>query len=303
VRRVAFALVAIAIVGGTVLDRPAPKPEIRRGEWRVLEADLHAHTRFSDGFLSPFDLVIQGRRRGLDVLAVTEHNSVFPGKMARFWSGVVDGPTILVGEEVTTNRFHLHGIGIESRIDPSQSVAGVIKDIHAQGGIAIAAHPVKRYWKTFVPVEKELDGAEVMHPIAFGQQRGGWRWDEMRDFYVNAQKGGAHLTAVASSDYHFFSPLGVCRTLVFAKSGAAPDVLEALKNGRTVVHDLEGNAYGDPKMIELLQKEPYPNGLHDYDYQGSGLPDRVLRTLGWLGLLGVILFRNALGTRKKEAKK
>ena len=73
------------------ISDPAPvRMETRRGEWRVLEADFHAHTRFSDGFLSPLDLVLQARRRGLDVLAVTEHNNVFPALIARSYARHVD---------------------------------------------------------------------------------------------------------------------------------------------------------------------------------------------------------------------
>jgi len=83
------------------------RPATYRGGYRVLEVDLHAHTRFSDGFLSPFDLVLQARRRGLDALAITEHNILFPAQLGRWFSRLTSGPTILVGEEVTTRRFHV----------------------------------------------------------------------------------------------------------------------------------------------------------------------------------------------------
>ena len=38
--------------------------------------ELHAHTHFSDGLLSPAELVDLGVDRGLGVLAVTDHDSV-----------------------------------------------------------------------------------------------------------------------------------------------------------------------------------------------------------------------------------
>jgi hypothetical protein len=112
----------------------------------------------------------------------------------------------------------------------------------------------------------------------------------MRDFYEKALAGGHRLTAIGSSDYHFGSPLGVVRTLVFAKDDGEAAVLEALRAGRTVVHDLDGNAYGDAAMIEALAREPYTPRPQDYGYRGSGVADRVARSVGWLGLVGLVLF-------------
>jgi predicted metal-dependent phosphoesterase TrpH len=277
------------VIGTRVDDAPERTPTWRAG-WRVLEADFHTHTRMSDGLLGPFDLVVQARRRGLDVLAITEHNNVFPAKMGRAFSRVTSGPTVLLGEEVTTNRFHLIAIGIRERIAAGPPLGDTIDAIHRQGGVAIAAHPVKRYWARFDAVMDKLDGAEVMHPLAYGTGRGGWSWDDMRDFYLRARKAGHPLTAVGSSDYHFGSPLGVTRTLVFAKQNDEYEVMDALRHGRTVVFDLEGRAYGDPELIRALEAEPYTPRAPDYGYRGNGFMDRAGRLLGLVGLLCMVLF-------------
>ena len=294
--RVSAALCAIGVLVGTARDDRPPRPPSFRGGYRVLEADFHAHTRFSDGFLSPFDLVIQAERRGLDVLAITEHNMTFPGKMGRWFAKVTGGPTILVGEEITTRRYHLHGVGLSATVHAGDPLHDVLEEIHRQGGVAIAAHPVRRYWGAFNAEIEHIDAVEVMHPLAYGGGRDGWHWDQIRDFYTNALASGHRLTAIGSSDYHFFSPLGVCRTLVFARGDGEGAVLEALRTRRTVVFDLEGKAYGDPEMIALLEKEPYEMRPQDYGYRGSGALDRVARALGWLGLLGLILF----GSRRRR---
>ncbi|APR75032.1 Hypothetical protein A7982_00378 [Minicystis rosea] len=287
-------LVALGIVAGSALDRAAPRATARRGGYRVLEADFHAHTRFADGFLSPFDLVIQAERRGLDVLGVTDHNILFPALMSRWFSRIVGGPTIIPGEEITTRRYHLHGVGLRERVDASAPLPEVLAAIHRQGGIAIAAHPVRHFWPAFQAEIDHIDAAEVMHPLAFGGGGNDWAWDEMRSFYENARAEGHPLTAIGSSDYHFGSPLGVCRTLIFATDDSEAAVVDALKAGRTVVHDLHGRAYGDAAMIALLEREPYTPRPQDYGYRGSGLADRLARAFGWLGLVGLIL----LGRRR-----
>jgi predicted metal-dependent phosphoesterase TrpH len=296
--RLAAALVVIGIAGGTALDRIPARPVTFRGGYRVLEADFHAHTRFCDGFLSPFDLVLQAQRRGLDVLAITEHNVTYPAFVGRWFARRVGGPTVLIGEEVTARRFHLHGVGLTRRVDASAPLHDVIADIHAQGGVAIAAHPVGRFREAFVPELDRLDASEVMHPLAFQERGPGWRWAEMRDFYEGALAAGHRLTAVGSSDYHFGSPLGVCRTLVFATDDGDAAVLDALKAGRTVVHDLDGRAYGDPAMVEALVKEPYSMREQDYGYRGNGPADRMARAAGWLGLVGLVLF----GLRRRPVR-
>ena len=284
-------LFALGISMGTLVDPTPPREVTMRAGLRVLEADFHAHTRFSDGVLSPIDLVVQARRRGLDVLGVTEHNMVFPGKIARWFSRAIGGPTIVVGEEVTTKAFHVHAIGVETKIAPRQSLSKILDDIHAAGGVAVAAHPVKSFWPYFLPVRDKLDGAEVMHPIAYGGRGDpAWRWEQMRAFYTDALASGHRLTAVGSSDYHFFSPLGITRTLVFAERDDAGAVLDALRHGRTVVYDLEGRAYGDPDLVAALEREPYAPRAQDYGYAGTGALDRFARTCGWLGIVGLLLF-------------
>lgn len=291
-----LAALVIGVVGGAVGDVHPARPVAMRAGYRVLEADFHAHTRFSDGFLSPFDLVDQADRRGLDVLAVTEHNVVFPARWARAYSELVHGPTIVVGEEVTTHDYHLLALGIEHRIDARRPLRAVIATVHRDGGIVAAAHPTKRFSGPFEEVVDDLDATEVMHPIAFQDQSTIGRWGEMRDFYESARARGANLAPLGDSDYHFASPLGVVRTYVFIRDTgvheeSAASVIDAIRARRTVVFDLQGKGYGDPALVSALQEEPLPPRNADYGYRGSGAVDRVTRVVGFLGLLGLIVFR------------
>ena len=41
-----------------------------------MKIDLHSHTLCSDGVLSPADLVARAAEKGVDVLAITDHDSV-----------------------------------------------------------------------------------------------------------------------------------------------------------------------------------------------------------------------------------
>lgn len=297
------ALLAAVGVGSAQDAAPARDATFRQGR-RVLEADFHAHTRFSDGFLSPFDLVLQARRRGLDAFAVTEHNLVFPALWARWFSGLVGGPTVVVGEEITSKHFHVIALGLERRVRAGAPLRDVAREVHAQGGLVIAAHPVKRFWQSLVPARDVLDGAEIMHPVAFRAEGAGeasergFRWEEMRAFFEDATRDGHGLVAIGSSDYHFMSPLGVCRTYVFLEPGAASahaarpteaDVLAALRAKSTVVVDAQGKSWGPPELVRALADEPMPERDHDFGYGGRGPLDRAARALGFFALLGLVL--------------
>lgn len=288
-------LVLAGLAIGTAEDPRPPRPEVRRGPWRVLSADFHAHTRFSDGFLSPPELVMQAERRGLDVIAVTEHNLLFPARLARAWSELVGGPTVLLGEEITTRAYHVTAIGIEEVISPYLPLSEVIAEAHRQGGIVIANHPWRRYWSALLPALGELDAIELMHPTSM---RTGGRFSgaDIFAFHEEALRRGRRLTVIGTSDYHFGSALGRPRTLVFAESASAEHVMDALRAGRTVVRTPDGALRGDPEAIALIEAAPLDALERDWDWaqRGASDLDRVGRVLGLAGLVGMLVFRRRL---------
>jgi predicted metal-dependent phosphoesterase TrpH len=291
--RIGAIALAVSIAIGTSIDPDGRDAPTVRAGYRVLQIDLHAHTTFSDGTFSPFDVVLQARRRGLDAVAVTEHNLLFPARMARWFSTRIGGPTVLLGEEVTSARAHVVAVGIEHAVAPGP-LDEVIASIHAQHGIAIAAHPVKLFWPATDPVATRFDGAEVMHPVAWSVGRSGWRWSEMRDWWLRVRderaKDGEPFAAIGSSDAHFGATLGMDRTLVFARDDDATSIVDALRAGRTVTWDLEGNAYGDPAMIDALARDPLP--VKDrHAHRPQNVLDRASRLLGLAGALLVLFFR------------
>lgn len=296
---VAAGLYALSVIVGTATDDRPERPVQTRGEWRVLQGDFHAHSRFSDGFLTPPDLVAQAERRGLDVLAITEHNLVFPAKIARWWSELTGGPTIIVGEEITTSEYHIHAFGIEERISPMLTLREVIDETHRQGGLAIAAHPVERFYEAFFSVLDVLDGTELMHALSFRRAnpvgapatRGGWTGEALVGFYEEALRRGKRLIAIGSSDYHFGGALGMPRTYVFARGTSDVDVMEALRAGRTVVIGPDKRLWGDPACVALLEKEPLPPETWEYTTGPNGALDVIGRVLGLAGLVALVALR------------
>jgi hypothetical protein len=284
-------LLVLGLAGGALSDESRTAPPERRGGYVVLAAELHAHTRFSDGVLSPFELVLAARRAGVHALAVTEHNTLWPSRLARWFSERIGGPIVLVGEEVTTRAYHVLALGLREAVAPAANVADVVAEVHRQGGVAIAAHPAAGFWPALDPVATAFDGIEVVHPAAFRNGARGFRWADMVAFYERAREARPRITAVGTSDYHLFKTLGLCRTLVFAREPTAEGILDALREGRTVVHAPDGRTFGDRALAELVAREPLADVEHEVGYRPRGALDAVSRLFGWLGLLGLVLVR------------
>ena len=75
-------------------------------------ADLHVHTRISDGIFTPEDAVKQARRAGLAAMAIADHDSI-DGIQAAIWAGRKYGVEIIPAVELSSgiDNHELHIVG------------------------------------------------------------------------------------------------------------------------------------------------------------------------------------------------
>jgi hypothetical protein len=251
--------------------------------YHVLAADFHIHSfPFSWGVLSPWETIHEASRQGLDVIAMTPHNHTWIARAAKWLSTFSGKPTVLVGEEIHSIGYHVLAIGIHETIPWRQSAASAIEEVHRQGGVAIAAHPFGPYTHYDADALGKLDGAEVVHPVALRSEE---RASEMRRFF-----GLRPMTALGDSDYHLaaLSPqvgdMSCCRTYLFVRERSEKDILDALREGHTVVYD-RGHTYGDPAMIQLAAED---GRLPRLATAGTGRRPIVMFS-GILGILGLLV--------------
>jgi predicted metal-dependent phosphoesterase TrpH len=280
-RRASIVLLVMAFVAGTAADRAPVRAPILLGGYRVLAADFHAHSSmWSDGALTPFGLVLEAERQGLDVIAITGHNEVWDSKVGRWYAERIGGPIVLTGQEIITHWHHVIAVGIDRVVDWRLSVDDQIDDVHRQGGVAIAAHPVRSFSPGFDDAAvARLDGTEICHPMIYDHP------DAQDALEAFAARGS--LAAIGSSDFHGFGRMGICRTFVFARDATPAAVLDALRAHRTVVYGLGGKAYGDPALIALAETRPELRESTMTDAPVSWL-DWISRVCGVAGLAGLI---------------
>jgi hypothetical protein len=249
----AAALLAAGIVLGTVIDRPPLRRPRRAGNYWVLVGDFHVHAFPGDGTLTPWSLRDQAARLGIDVIAITNHNQTFTGRLAEAIARATDGPILIGGEEVTSPDYHLIAVGIERVVSGRQPAALAVGAIHAQGGVAIAAHPSPETRGWDPPAIDRLDGSEIAHPVDRpGEQQA------YREFFISVRARSPRLAPIGSSDVHVTPGIARCRTIVFARERTAAGVLDAIRNGRTVAVDEDGRLYGDPEWTSLVPSASPP---------------------------------------------
>ncbi|MFZ0214984.1 MAG: PHP domain-containing protein [Candidatus Dormiibacterota bacterium] len=183
-------------------DEDAPFGVVRRAI-----ADPHCHTTASDGMVSPAELVAAAVEVGLDLIAITDHDTMANAGEVRE-RGEAAGLAVVKGQELTTRwpaQTHVLAWFLEQPIRSGLSVVETIDAIHDQGGLAIIPHPfMPTYFASCQPgmlaaliEERQVDGVELLHtaPITAGRLR------RLRRFYdEHEERLGA---AVGASDSHF----------------------------------------------------------------------------------------------------
>jgi len=285
-RWVSLALIAAGAAAGSMLDTWRVPEPVRAGGYYVMAADFHVHAFPGDGALPAWELMKEAARRGLHAIVISNHNQTLAARASEILPGrifPVGLPLVIPAQEVTTPGFHLVAAGISRTVDWRLPALDLAADIHAQGGVVIAAHPVARYWRAGDAMVAAIDGTEMAHPIA--HERPTAR-AELTAFFTRARAVNPDIAPIGSSDFHMVAPLGLCRTFVFAESVTAGGVLDAVRAGRTVAQDKYGVLYGDPKFTGLVEQ----SGAASQQPPSRGVV-LLSAVMVLMGLLALVVFR------------
>jgi predicted metal-dependent phosphoesterase TrpH len=212
-------------------------------------ADLHIHTRYGDGMATVPELMDHVEHRtSLDVIAVTEHDTLRAAEEARGLH--VRGAyrfEVICGMEVTTLDGHLLALFVDEPVPSFRRMEETLAAIHAQGGLAIVPHPLS--WLT------RSVGVRVLERIAaIGND--GVHFDGIEEY--NSSPAGRvtsgkarrlnrsrfKLAALGCSDAHFLQSIGSAHTLF--EGSSAGDLRRAIEAKTTA-----GAAGRAPRMSEL----------------------------------------------------
>ena len=78
--------------------------------------DFHMHTYYSDGIATPTDAVKTARFNDLDYIAITDHDNL-RGIEEAIQAGKKYEVEVIPGVEITTNKYHILGLGVNTDKD------------------------------------------------------------------------------------------------------------------------------------------------------------------------------------------
>lgn len=141
-----------------------------------MRLDLHVHTRYSADAINPPWLIMKIiRKRGLDGLAVADHNTT-SGWESMQQEARKRGLELILGEEVKTyvnGRYHgeVLGLFLNEEIRKA-SPEEVIDRVRQQDGIVIISHPFDRVkgFRNLEPFVGKIDAVECFNARLFSRQ-------------------------------------------------------------------------------------------------------------------------------------
>ena len=106
-----------------------------------LQIDFHIHSKFSyDSLLSPKEIVRIAEKRGLDGIAITDHDTIKGALEASKFNNSI---YVIIGSEIGTEKGDIIGLFLNEEIT-SKHFGEVVDEIKSQDGLVILPHPYKK---------------------------------------------------------------------------------------------------------------------------------------------------------------
>ncbi len=229
-------------------SKKSPKKNLQE----LSKADLHIHA-LNDGKATPEQIVDWVHEHtDLAVIAVTDHDEVDSAYEARKIAKKKGYDfEVIIGEEVTAKEGHVLALFIKERVKPGMSAKETIAEIHRQGGLAIAAHPMFQT-RLRNPKHDSMDGVgavtlikEKFDGVETVNATPTFSAINLKAKYVN--RGLLLKAETGSSDAHIKEAIGVGYTLFEGKTAA--DLRRALEKRQTQAHIKKWHASGLFKYI------------------------------------------------------
>lgn len=192
----------------------------------MIKLEFHCHTHASkDSITCPADLVSAARRKGIDRVVVTDHNSVAGAREAQ----AIDPELIIVGEEIMTTKGEILAAFVTEEIPAYLTPQETIRLLKEQGAFISVSHPFdemrKGGWKEddLLEILPFVDAIEVYNSRCMFPRFN----RRAREF---AEKH--NIPGTVGSDAHAAFELG--RSLLLLDQFAGPEGMRAVIRGAKV---------------------------------------------------------------------
>jgi hypothetical protein len=215
-----------------------------------MRADLHIHTFHSkDNHQTIQEIFEAAKQKDIKAIAITDHNTT--AGAAAVMKAAPGWLIVLPGIEITSEDGHILALNVQQEIPKGLSVPETIGRIHEAGGIAVAAHPYRRWsgLKELSVRQNPFDAIEAIN----GR---------------NTRKGNRHaldlalelgMPMIAGSDAHKPSNIGAAITVFPDSVRTRDDMVRAIVNKQVLVegsgrHAKETFSYGGGSLAKWMRR-------------------------------------------------
>jgi len=190
----------------------------------IIYADLHLHSTYSDGRGSPFEIVYTAFERGLNAIAITDHDT-FAGVNEAQRLSVQYGILVVPGIEVRTDHGDILVYCNTINVNLPRRVDLLLERAHKEGCLVVPAHP--------------FDIAKLGIGDLIYEYRG---WDAIEVWNASSTKGSNYKAiraakylgkpGLANSDAHLVEEIGSAYNTIEVDDLKVDSVLDSIKRGR-----------------------------------------------------------------------
>ena len=188
--------------------------------------DLHSHTIASyDGFTSESEMIEACLTRGINAIAITEHDKVSNLSPKKFLESNIE---LISGCEFTTDKgAHIIGLFVSEGLPFGSNRHEIIRHIKAQEGIVLMPHP----WKKESGYMAIYEVDDLIYDFDFIEiLNGGWNSKNYESEIISLSER-YNLLMIASSDSHRGCQVGLCVTEIkLDKSFSIGDMKKILES-------------------------------------------------------------------------
>lgn len=188
--------------------------------------DSHIHSEYSPDSKSKLkDIFKVAKSRNIDIIAISDHNTVDGSKEARRLTKK-DDLLVIPSIEISSIEGHILGFGCEEKIDRNLPAAETIDLIHDQSALAIIPHPYCFYRHGLLCKadykDLKIDAIETKNARFIV----GYCNNKAKNLLKNE-----NLPSLGASDAHYFKFVGDCYSKIDCEKDI-DSVLKSIKKGK-----------------------------------------------------------------------
>lgn len=196
----------------------------------MLKMDSHIHSEYSPDSSSKIDDILKiARTRNIDVIAISDHNTV-DGTSEVLQKTRNADILAIPSIEISSTQGHILGFGCEEMVPQGLSPSDTIDRIHDLGGLAIVPHPYCFYRHGLLHKtdykDLKIDAIETKNArfiVGYCNRK------------ANNLSKKENIPSLGASDAHYYKFVGDCYSLVKAEKDI-DSILKAILKGKIEAH-------------------------------------------------------------------